>query len=73
MLHVLASKTALHYAKRGMISRELTDVYSDSFETLFAQILNFLLVVAAAVISKQYIPIAVFIGVVVWMRKYAGG
>lgn len=73
MLHVLASKTALHYAKRGMISRELTDVYSDSFETLFAQILNFLLVVAAAVISKQYIPVAVFIGVFVWMRKYAGG
>lgn len=73
MLHVLASKTALFYAKRGRISRELTDVYSISFEILFAQILNFLLIVAAAVLSKQYIPIGVFIGMFLWMRKYAGG
>lgn len=73
MLHVLASKTALFYAKRGRISRELTDVYSISFEILFAQILNFLLIVAAAALSKQYIPIGVFIGMFLWMRKYAGG
>jgi accessory gene regulator protein AgrB len=73
MLHVLASKTALHYAKRGVISRELTDVYSISFEILYAQIINFLLIVAAAIISKQYIPVGVFMGMFLWMRKYSGG
>lgn len=73
MLAGFAEKAASFYVEKGVISREDQEVYSYSFEVLFSTILNVVVIILIAVLSRQFTAVAAFSVVFILMRRNAGG
>ena len=59
-MHYLAKKITLFYIKKGKIEEDDREVYEYSFEMLISTIINFLIMIVGALITKRYWETALF-------------
>ena len=72
-MHYLAKKITLFYIKKGKIEEDDREVYEYSFEMLISTIINFLIMIVGALITKRYWETALFTFSFLLFRKFFGG
>ena len=72
-MHYLAKKITLFYIKKGKIEEDDREVYEYSFEMLISTIINFLIMIVGALVTKRYWETALFTFSFLLFRKFFGG
>ena len=73
MIHAWAENISSFFIDNSVISENDRKVYSYCFELLISELINILIILAVAILSKQYVNIAVFLISFLLLRKWAGG
>lgn len=73
MIHTWAENISSFFIDKSVISEDERKVYNYCFELLISETINILIILAVAILSKQYINIAVFLIAFLLLRKWAGG
>lgn len=73
MIAKLAENTACFFVDRNIIRSDEKDIYAYGMELLISAVLNTLLILLLAILTRTIIPTAVFTVVFLTLRKYLGG
>lgn len=73
MIHAWAENISSFFIDNSVISENDRKVYSYCFELLISELINILIILAVAILSKQYVNIAVFLIAFLLLRKWTGG
>lgn len=72
-MHYLAKKITLLYIKKGKIEEDDRETYEYSFEIVISNIVNLLIMLVGALITKRYWETALFTFSFLLFRKFFGG
>ena len=73
MIHTWAENISSFFIDKSVISENDRKVYNYCFELLISESINILIILAVAILSKQYVNIAVFLVAFLLLRKWTGG
>ncbi|MGM9972037.1 MAG: accessory gene regulator ArgB-like protein [Anaeroplasmataceae bacterium] len=72
-MKLLARKITLFFINKGEINKEDLDVYEYCFEMLFSTLINFIILIIGALITKRYYETFVFAIAFIVIRRCIGG